>query len=857
MSSPPTLPIRLAPLPGESFISWMEACAHRCGIDLREQLVAVGLHRHRQPVADHTVLLRVREAESVAAVTGVPVHCLHAMTLRTYAGQAVELDERRRSVNRLRLWGAGRAGRFCPRCLGERAGRWYLRWRLPWAFACTRHRLVLPHACTRCGKQVRAGKISITHSAPGHLCASKEDGRAGRFCGADLTLTPALTLEPDHSILATQAWIDTLLDRVEAGQAGTAPTPRGVFTDLQQFGSWILRCAQPGDFLDLGADIEHASRESDEDGMFVPASSAVIAAALTRAAQLVRFPTSQAAARVAHLLLDRDTARLRKVVPTGVRDLLRDCSPESQHPIWRDMDSRMDTVDRLRYRSCTPTPRPPDPAAIAQHLHLQRAKHVPQLLWPGWTARLMPPTGVRSAAKLRGALAVAVLLPGFSQQRIPPLKALLNTGNETRVDIMLARFAGESGTGVLHALCAIADYLDEHGAPIDYQRRRALVGDDLLPAQVWDAICWSLAYRPGNLDATERRMRRYLYHKLTGNDPRQTTASALIAKQPPAHDIAAVPFRLTTGLAEALDEYATQYLNDKGINEPLVWEPPSDLAAGLRLPGRDLADIDMAAAHRMIRAHTPPAHIAATQSVSLEHLRFAFCQQPLDALPEPPDRPTRPLRNPRRAHPTRHRLTEDFLRDQHVTHRKPIRQIAAETGYSLIAVTASLHAHGLTQFRIDRTPDIDERWLRTEYLTHGRSLEDIAQQRGIRANDVGRRAQEYGIPLRPPKARKPPDAISDHCPAILLNAMQSYGGWQRLLRFREAMKHRTLAEAAAALGLAKQNLYPQISRLERELGQQLCTRPRAAGQHVAPTQFGQSVLDAIDSVSAHSTLATD
>jgi hypothetical protein len=701
MSWPPTLPIRMAPLPGESFLSWMEACAHRCGIDLREQLVAVGLHRHRQqPVADHTVLLRDSEAESVTAASGVPVRRLHAMTLRTYAGHAMVLDEDRRSVNRLRLWGAGRAGRFCPRCLSERARRWSLRWRLPWAFACTRHRLLLPHTCTRCGKPVRGARMSITHSAPGHQCASRQDGRTGRFCGADLTLTPALTLQPDHPILATQDWIDTLLDRIETGHASMAPTPRSVFTDLHLFGAWMLRSAQPGDFLDLGDDIEQACQDADEDGMFGPASSTVTAAALTHAAQLVRFPASQAAARLAHLLLDRDTARLRKVTPIRVRKLLRDCSPESHNPIWRDMDSRMDTVDRLRYRSCTPTPRPPDPAATAQNV--ERAQHVPQLLWPGWTARLMPPTGVRSAAKLRGALAVALLLPGFSQQRIPPLKTLLNTGKETRVDIMLARYASESGDGVLHALCAIADYLDQHGAPINYQSRRALVGDDLLPAHAWDAICRSVAYRPGNLDATERRMRRYLYHKLTGNDPWQTTTPALLAKQPPEHDVAAVPFRLTTTLAEALDEYATHYLHDKGITEPLAWEPPSDLAAGLTLPGRDLADIDMAAAHRMIRTHTPPAHIAAALGISLEHLRFAFCQQPLDALPEPPDRPTRPLQKPRRAHPTRQRLTEEFLRDQHVTHHKPIRQIAAETGYSVIAVSATLRTHGLTQVRVDR-----------------------------------------------------------------------------------------------------------------------------------------------------------
>lgn len=185
-----------------------------------------------------------------------------------------------------------------------------------------------------------------------------------------------------------------------------------------------------------------------------------------------------------------------------------------------------------------------------------------------------------------------------------------------------------------------------------------------------------------------------------------------------------------------------------------------------------------------------------------------------------------------------------------MTQRKPIRRIAVETGYSVVAVSASLRAHGLTQFRIDRTPDIDKHWLCTQYLTHGRSLEDIAHELGIRAYHVGRRAQEHGITLRPPQART--NTSHQHTyPAILTPAVRSYGGWQRLLRFREAMKHRTLAEAATALGAARQNLYPQIARLERELGQQLCARPRGPGQRITPTPFGQSVLDAINSVCAH------
>lgn len=52
----------------------------------------------------------------------------------------------------------------------------------------------------------------------------------------------------------------------------------------------------------------------------------------------------------------------------------------------------MGTVDRLRYRSFAEVFRPTQDMAIIQ----RRARHVPQLLWPGWSVRLLPPAGVRA-----------------------------------------------------------------------------------------------------------------------------------------------------------------------------------------------------------------------------------------------------------------------------------------------------------------------------------------------------------------------------------------------------------------------------------------------------------------------------
>lgn len=126
MSGLRTLPIRIAPLPGESLISWMEAYARSCHVNLREQFIAVGLRSYSQAV-DRTLYLHDEEAERVAAVTGIPVARIHATTLGPYLGHVIQPAEGRRSVNRAAQWSRGRGSRYCPTCLTERDGRWLVR----------------------------------------------------------------------------------------------------------------------------------------------------------------------------------------------------------------------------------------------------------------------------------------------------------------------------------------------------------------------------------------------------------------------------------------------------------------------------------------------------------------------------------------------------------------------------------------------------------------------------------------------------------------------------------------------------------------------------------------------------------
>src|SRR5438309_479081 len=72
-----------------------------------------------------------------------------AEPVRRRCGQHRARPPRRRAPARV----ARQTGsRFCPACLRDTDGRWLLRWRLPWAFACPVHAHLLVDVCPGCGK---------------------------------------------------------------------------------------------------------------------------------------------------------------------------------------------------------------------------------------------------------------------------------------------------------------------------------------------------------------------------------------------------------------------------------------------------------------------------------------------------------------------------------------------------------------------------------------------------------------------------------------------------------------------------------------------------------------------------------
>ncbi|MFI7121862.1 TniQ family protein [Amycolatopsis sp. NPDC049868] len=150
--------MRVEPVPGEGLDSWLAALSRRLATPARDLLPALGLDitTLRGSTTGLTVVLRDDEATQVAKATGVPVPTLQKMTPAHY-NAVLRTDLSTRRLVTYHAWTRRRGTWFCPLCLTETGGRWQLRWRLGWSFACVRHRCLLVDRCPDCGQIPRPG----------------------------------------------------------------------------------------------------------------------------------------------------------------------------------------------------------------------------------------------------------------------------------------------------------------------------------------------------------------------------------------------------------------------------------------------------------------------------------------------------------------------------------------------------------------------------------------------------------------------------------------------------------------------------------------------------------------------------
>ncbi|MPY48452.1 TniQ family protein [Streptomyces acidicola] len=872
-----TLPIRLPPLPGEALDSWLEATARRMDTALGDVLLHFGFpvrqrtgNQFRGIPADWTIFLDERLTAAVAHATGTSPEAVAAMTLAHYEGRALQLSAQGRTVTRHVLWGRGRGSRFCPDCLRSSEGRWQLSWRLGFSFACTLHRRLLADCCPHCGQVPRQRPRSGRSVPRPELCGNtpaRPGGPISAGCGTDLTCASTLLLPAGHPVLAAQDRVTEIIETQTAafGSYRTAPQPApAVLADIRALGIRVLsdlpaaalREQIPADIAEahLAADPAawHLERVADRPGFMAPPRAADAAVAVTVALGILQQPGIHPAGEVLRGLLEEVREELAQISVTSIDGWGRGISPVLQSVHLAALAPSLRPSEHLRYRTTAEMPR--RPARTARDIE-ERARKIPAMFWPSWAVRLTPPEGIY-ARSLAPVLAALLLIPDSrtSLEQAAGLAGDVIDGIEVS-RLLQALDDLPHWPDIVTALDRLSDYLDASDVPIDYGRRRVLDYTGLLPHDRWLEICRRTGTPPG-AGRRERIARSQLFRRLSG----------LPAESAPddqggldSAEFRAMSLHLTAlqtpELAHALQQEALNFLASHRIHdEPVTWQPPTALLAGLTLPGPDPAHIDLPRLHQLVRERQHPVqHAAQVLGTTVEAIRHALDEHPAPAPPLTKNtaRAAGRIRQQARQAITAERFTQ-LYRDEH----RSLQQIATLTGFSRRVLTELAKEYGIPlrdgPQDYKRCGTVERDWLVEQYVHRRRTLPDLARETGMSTANMARWAHTHNVPLRPRGGGSHNTALrvteqAAHTPAILREALTSSFARQRLERFVAASRYATMREAAAVLGINQPTLVTQINRLERDLGQALFERVER-GRAMELTPFGETVVAAASTV---------
>ncbi|WP_433543796.1 TniQ family protein (plasmid) [Streptomyces sp. CA-294286] len=767
-----TLPIRLAPEPGEALDSWWEAIAHRLGTTTGDVLTSMGLlpRGPSRPVDSGALgrlvtLLDADQAAGVAWSAGPAQEQVHAMTMAHYDGRAHVVDTLRRRVETRRIWGRARGSRYCPACLTASGGRWRLSWRLGWSFACLDHHLLLVDGCPRCSRIPRLLPATTQHPlAPGRCHSPSQSSAPPARCGQPFEEAATLMLAPQGPVIAAQRLIE---NAISSGQAGFGvyqdhPQPSlALLADVRALAGILLsrvpdtgRLAGfvPPEVLALHQQPLPEKRRSFDPveqirpGRLAPRRAATTALATSAALHILQQRDVHAAgAALRHLIHDTDGSIPLKVGLQWART-----SPVFEAIHLATLAPRLGGPDQLRYRTAGPLPRRPGRSAATRVA--ERARNTPTQLWPAWSARLSPLDGALSRT-IRPALSCYLLLIGGPRD-FQTTARLLQAPVEDRLGTHMAFRLTQRGHfhSISLGLLALADYLDREGSPIDYARRRALDYSNLLPPDTWTQLCRDIDFEAGK-GRRHQFARALLFERLSG-------LPATLA--PDAYAAGTTELRtmlrtfetdVTPALLSQLEDHAAEFLTRQGIfGEPLSWQPPTDIIGDLTLPGCDLRDVNLATLHRLIREEgLTTAQAARRLSVSHDAVRFVLQEQPA------PPAQVKSAKWERGATVRRARaaLPRDKFARFYLDEYRSLKWIAEHADVSVDAIKVLVRDYGMTrEGRANRWRQIDLDWLRDQRAA-GRTCRELGAETGFSLGMISYLCRRQDLPGRRPGSNEP------------------------------------------------------------------------------------------------------
>jgi hypothetical protein len=611
------IPIRLQPLPGEALDSWLETYAHLLHVAVRDIFALAGMDWGRFTSDDerqHKLWLYQLDKADLAAlstVTGIPAAALADMTLARYEGTGLAAVTAAPGMPRTpRWWRQPIGSRYCPRCLAANGGRWMLTWRIPWTFACTTCQVLLADTCPDCGRRhrrTRTGQPCYTGCCDltGLPLPSPRPPRGGIMsCSSDPALTSVIALPAGGHVLRAQQHIDALtaallaareqpeelavlqqyLDDIHAVARAAISALHGPVTPPAVAGAILAELgAQPGspDRSEDDASLTLTGPAHGQRRQFAP----VAAFGVTIADIMLHDRRGDPDTVIAAWLADTEADRTKTAGPANMLVRWDRASPALQSALVKPLAPRLDTFYQLRYRARPGPARIPDPARAGEH-----ARALPSLLWPGWALRLMPPEGF-DMLRYRFALGamLAVASAGVADYRTAQELLGLQPVHGSRFASFTARLREHRVLEpVAAAICQLARKLDEHGAPIDYARRRRLrrFAQAQLDVTGWRRQRYFLTHpdtwaHRRHLDRAdlpaaplqEHLARLRLIELLTGTHPYYLPEPLRLPERR-GQDYAEFVFTLPEPMARFLHQRARFLLRHAGIDEPVTWEPP-------------------------------------------------------------------------------------------------------------------------------------------------------------------------------------------------------------------------------------------------------------------------------------------
>lgn len=614
----------------------------------------------------------------------------------------------------------------------------------------------------------------------------------------------------------------------------------------------VLREQLPADIAEAHLTTDpaspHTGQATERPGFMAPPRAADTAVAVTMALSILEQPGIHPAGEALRSLLAAVSEEFTQISATSIDSWGRGISPVLQSVHLAALAPSLRPSDFVRYRITTETPR--RPTRTTRDIE-QRARKIPTMFWPPWTIRLTPPEGINARA-LAPVLAALLLIPD-SRTSLDQAAALIgDVIDGTEVSRLLQELDDlRQWPDMVTALDRLADYLDANSTPIDYGRRRLLDYTGLLPHDRWLEICRRTETPPGT-GRRERIARSQLFQRLSGL-PAESVPDDLGGLD--CAEFRATSLRFTAlqtpELAQALQQEALNFLASHHIyDEPVIWQPPTTLLAGLCLPGPDPAHVDLPRLHQLVRERQHPVqHAAQVLGATVEAIRHVLDEHPAPAPPltKSTARATGRIRQQARQALPAERFTRLYL-DEH----RSLQQIATLTGFSRRVLTDLAKEYGIPLRGPQdhkRRGTIERVWLLEQYVHRRRTLPDLARETGMSPANMARWAHTHSIPLRSRGGASHSQALraadqAHRAPRLLRPALVGQGASERLSRFAAASAFPSLGAAASGLGLNTFTLVAQINRIERELGGPLLVRAER-GRPMTLTPLGRRVLRAI------------